>query len=122
MYCGAQLAPNAAGCGNCGRPIAMQQQGYPPPPAPPQGFAPPPPQQQGYPPPQQQGYPPPQQQGYPPQQQGYQQPPMGYGYTQPPPPTTTEWKFGYSRWIGIHYGPIPIGIIIAVIILIALAR
>jgi len=38
-------------------------------------------------------------------------------YNEPSP--GTAWKWGYSRWIGIHYGPIPVGIIIAVIILIA---
>ena len=30
-----------------------------------------------------------------------------------------EWKWSYNRWIGIMYGPIPVGIIIAVIALIA---
>ena len=28
------------------------------------------------------------------------------------------WKFGWSPWIGITYGPVPVGLILAVIILI----
>jgi len=93
-----------------GYPPQPQGQGYPPPPAagspfpsgPPQGYG-----QQGY---GQQGY---GQQGY--GQQGYPPAPVVYNAASP----GTEWKWGYSRWIGIHYGPIPVGIIIAVIVLIA---
>ncbi len=122
MYCGAQLAPNAAGCGKCGRPVAaapqmpygQQQQapmGYA---QPPQGYAQPPGGQLPYGGAPQQPYPPQQGYGYPPNV------PMGYGNTQPPAaPPATEWKWGYSRWVGIHYGPIPVGIIIALIILAA---
>ncbi len=29
------------------------------------------------------------------------------------------WKFGWNRWIGIMYGPIPIGLIVGAIVLIA---
>ena len=32
------------------------------------------------------------------------------------------WKWGWSAFIGIHYGPIPVGLIIAIPILIAMAR
>jgi len=32
----------------------------------------------------------------------------------------SEWRWHYSRWIGIMYGPIPIGLIIAIPILILL--
>ena len=132
MYCGAQLAPNAAGCGQCGRPVGAPQPmpyGQQQPPMgygqqqPPMGYG----QQQppmGYgqqplpyaqPPGGQLPY------GGPPQ--GYQQPPMGDGNTpslQPPAPA--PWKWGYSRWVGIHYGPIPVGIIIAIIVLIAISN
>jgi hypothetical protein len=31
----------------------------------------------------------------------------------------TEWRWGWSAWIGIHYGPIPVGLLIAIPILIA---
>lgn len=84
------------------------------------GFAPPQqPPPQGYPPPQGQGFAPGQQSPYP----AAQYPPPQYPPPQYPPPpaahTATAWKWGYSRWIGITYGPIPVGIIIAVIILIA---
>jgi hypothetical protein len=24
----------------------------------------------------------------------------------------TEWKWSYSRWVGVMYGPIPVGIIV----------
>ena len=138
MYCGAQLAPNAAGCGQCGRPIAQapQQMPYGQQQQPPMGYAQQQQQQQPYaqPPGGQLPYGQPQQppMGYGQQQppggqlpygggppQGYQ-PPMGYGNTPSlQPPTPAPWKWGYSRWVGIHYGPIPVGIIIAVIILIA---
>ena len=54
--------------------------------------------------------------------QGYQ-PPMGYGNTPMlQPPAAQPWKWGYSRWVGIHYGPIPVGIIIAIIVLIAIGN
>ena len=23
-----------------------------------------------------------------------------------------EWKWGYSRWYGVHFGPIPVGVIV----------
>ncbi len=26
----------------------------------------------------------------------------------------TKWKFGWNRWIGIMYGPIPVGLILVV--------
>lgn len=25
----------------------------------------------------------------------------------------TEWKFSWNRWIGVMYGPIPVGLIVA---------
>jgi len=31
-----------------------------------------------------------------------------------------RWKWGWSRWIGIHYGPIPVGLIIGLPIMIAM--
>lgn len=34
----------------------------------------------------------------------------------------TEWKWSYSKWVGIMYGPIPVGLLIVIPILIALAR
>lgn len=38
---------------------------------------------------------------------------------QPPPvniaPPTTEWRWRYSPWVGIMFGPIPVGIIVVVI-------
>jgi hypothetical protein len=30
----------------------------------------------------------------------------------------TEWRWGWSAWIGIHYGPIPVGIIVGIPLLI----
>lgn len=27
----------------------------------------------------------------------------------------SEWRFSYNRWIGIMFGPIPVGIIVVVI-------
>jgi len=45
---------------------------------------------------------------------------MGYGNTHTPP--ATEWKWGYSRWVGITYGPIPVGVIVVIIILIVINR
>ena len=77
-----------------------QQPGYPPQQGYPQQGYP----QQGYP---QQGYP---QQGYP--QQGYPQQP---NYGAPPPAASTEWKWRYSRAIGVMYGPIPVGLIVVAI-------
>lgn len=44
-------------------------------------------------------------------------PPQGMS---PAVTTGVQWKWGYSRWVGVHYGPIPVGIIIAVIVLIAI--
>jgi|GEM_PF-5471197 len=38
-----------------------------------------------------------------------------------PQPKETDWKWRYSVWTGIMYGPIPVGIIIAVIVTICLA-
>jgi hypothetical protein len=137
MYCGAQLAPNAAGCGQCGRPIAQapQQMPYGQQQQPPMGYAQPPGGQLPYGQPQQPpggqlpyggapqqpyGQQPYGQQPYGQQPYGQQQPPMGYGNTPSlQPPTPAPWKWGYSRWVGIHYGPIPVGIIIAIIVLIA---
>lgn len=76
------------------------------------------PQGQGYP---QQGQQPwgGQQNGWP--QQGQGQWPQQGGYPQHQAQSgssMTEWKWGYSRWMGIHYGPIPVGIIVAVIVII----
>ena len=34
--------------------------------------------------------------------------------------SAAPWKWGYSRWIGIHYGPIPVGAIVAIIVIILL--
>lgn len=128
MYCGAQLAPGAMGCGRCGRPVAQQQQQQqwqqppqqqwpqsqqPQQPYPQQGYAQPP-QQQPYGQPQQPYGQPQQPYAQPPQQPAWQQQPLT-----PPQPAGVEWKWGYSRWVGIHYGPIPIGIIIAIIVLAA---
>lgn len=31
-----------------------------------------------------------------------------------------QWKWGWNGWIGIHYGPIPVGIIIVVPLMIAM--
>jgi hypothetical protein len=33
-------------------------------------------------------------------------------------PTGIVWKWGYSRWMGVMYGPVPVGIIVVGIILI----
>ena len=27
----------------------------------------------------------------------------------------TKWKFGWNRWIGVTYGPVPVGIILVVV-------
>ena len=35
-------------------------------------------------------------------------------------PKVTDWKWRYSVWTGIMYGPIPVGIIIAVIVTLCL--
>ena len=61
--------------------------------------------------------------GQPPGQ--YAQPPAPYGqppgqavapYGQTPDaPQPTSWKWGYSRWIGITYGPIPVGVIVVIV-------
>ena len=109
------------------------QQGFAQQQQPQQGYAP---QQQGFGPPQQQGYP---QQGYP--QQGYPQqgyPQQGYpqqgsqqGFGQPqqgqpmhpgfppmqqygagPVGVADGWKWRYSRFCGVMYGPIPVGVIV----------
>lgn len=32
-----------------------------------------------------------------------------------------EWKFSYSRWTGIWFGPIPVGIILGVVVVIGWA-
>ena len=34
-------------------------------------------------------------------------------------PPQNEWRWGWSPWIGIHYGPIPVGILIAIPLIIA---
>lgn len=115
----------------------------------PQGFAPQPgfaPQQQsqGYGPPQQgfaqpqQGFGQPGQQPYP--QQGYGPPQQGYGYGQQAgfpaqqqytsSPVVADqgaagWKWHYSRFCGVMYGPIPVGVIVVAlgyIIYLATAR
>ena len=55
--------------------------------------------------------------GYPQQQQNPYAPPIVQSSF-----TTSgghkEWKWGYSRFYGIHYGPIPVGVIVVVVILI----
>jgi hypothetical protein len=133
--CGAQLVPGAAFCGNCRQQVAPAYQ-QPPQGYPPQGYPQPP---QGYPP---QGYQQPPA-GAPPQaypQQPYQ-PPMGYGQQPPPPgspfpggppqgygyqgtyqpvPQQEPWKWKWNPLIGITYGPIPIGLIVGGIILLAI--
>jgi hypothetical protein len=38
------------------------------------------------------------------------------------PEVAEAWKWRWSPWIGITYGPIPIGIIIGIPLLIAMAR
>ncbi len=43
--------------------------------------------------------------------------------SQPEPaaePIAVSWRWGWSPWIGIHYGPVPVGLIIGIPILIAL--
>ena len=35
-----------------------------------------------------------------------------------PEPKETDWKWRYSLWTGIMYGPIPVGIIIAAILIV----
>ncbi|MBL9018483.1 MAG: hypothetical protein JNL83_30130 [Myxococcales bacterium] len=35
-------------------------------------------------------------------------------------PPQNDWRWGWSPWVGIHYGPIPVGILLAIPILIAL--
>jgi hypothetical protein len=37
-----------------------------------------------------------------------------------PPLTSAEWRWHWSRWFGIMYGPIPVGLIIGLPILIAI--
>src|SRR5438132_1697952 len=124
-YCGGTTGDGPS-CNTCGRPIQAA--------APPQAPAYPPQQQfqqQQYPPQQQQPY---AQQPYQQQQQPYPQqpygqqpyppqyPPQQYGnvpppvYVQTPQPSGMEWRWGYSRLYGIHYGPIPVGVIIVIII------
>jgi len=42
-------------------------------------------------------------------------------YREPPPPpesTGIVWKWSYHRWFGIMFGPIPVGVIGVVIILV----
>ena len=40
---------------------------------------------------------------------------------EPEPPVQHEtWRWGWSAWIGIHYGPVPVGLLIGLPILIAL--
>ena len=34
-------------------------------------------------------------------------------------PPQNDWRWGWSPWIGIHYGPIPVGILIAIPLIIA---
>jgi hypothetical protein len=34
-------------------------------------------------------------------------------------PRQHEWRWGWSPWIGIHYGPIPVGLLIAIPLIIA---
>ncbi len=108
--------------------FGQSQQGHPQPPGypQPQGFAPAPgygAPPQGYPPPQgfqqPQGYPPPNGFGPP------QQPPQAFGtppFPQQQPfgssPTTTPsapWKWRYSPFVGVMYGPIPVGVIFVAI-------
>ncbi len=76
-----------------------QPQGYPPPPPPPQygqGYpAPPPPPPYGQP----HGYPPP-------------PPPPGYPAYGQHPQAADDWKWSYSRYVGVMYGPIPVGLIV----------
>jgi hypothetical protein len=36
------------------------------------------------------------------------------------PPVEETWRWGYSAWVGITYGPIPVGLLIGLPILIAL--
>jgi hypothetical protein len=38
---------------------------------------------------------------------------------QDPASQPTVWRFSWNRWIGVMFGPIPVGLIFAVIVLIA---
>jgi hypothetical protein len=33
----------------------------------------------------------------------------------PPSSASTEWKWRYSGWVGVMYGPIPVGVIVVAI-------
>jgi hypothetical protein len=33
-----------------------------------------------------------------------------------------RWRWSYSKWVGVMYGPIPIGLIIGIPLLIAITR
>lgn len=64
------------------------------------------------------------QQQQPPQQQHYPPPPPQQPYYPPPPgpftpPASSEWKFRWSPMIGIMYGPVPVGLILVAIVLMA---
>ncbi len=37
-----------------------------------------------------------------------------------PEAEVSPWRWGWSVWIGIHYGPIPVGLIIGIPMIIAL--
>jgi hypothetical protein len=34
----------------------------------------------------------------------------------------SQWKWRYSRWTGVMYGPVPVGVIVAVIVFAILLR
>ena len=41
------------------------------------------------------------------------QPPSNAPIENPaPPPEGTKWRWRYSRWVGVMYGPVPVGVIV----------
>ena len=116
--CGVPLVVGSTFCGNCGKAQPPQQTfGAPVTPDPRHGQQP---QHQQYgQQPQQPPY------GQPPHQpaQPFGQTPNPYGPGQPPnmqqlvPAGPEAWRWRYSRFVGVMYGPIPVGIIVAMIAL-----
>jgi hypothetical protein len=56
---------------------------------------------------------------YPSSPSPYPMQPQSFG-SQAPLPPQVAWKWTYSGWIGIMYGPVPVGIILGIIVLIAI--
>ncbi len=48
--------------------------------------------------------------------------PAASNHLPPPDIKLREWQWGWNVFIGFHYGPIPVGLLIAIPILIAIAR